>query len=102
MANGMEKMYSFGKNGEVYLEVIDAIIAVMFNEETSSNRYGPENVVFGGKITRLFMNQNQDLDIVEGFDDTPLYLEKSDKQFLKIYQDILDFIMSSSNFSYEC
>ena len=102
MANGMEKMYSFGKNGEVYLEVIDAVIAVMFNEKTSLNRHGPENVVFGGKITRFFMNQNQDLDIVEGIDDTPLYLEKSDKQFLKIYQDILDFIMNSSDFSYEC
>ena len=102
MANGIEKMYSFGRNGEIYLEVIDTVIGIMFNEETSLNKQGPENVVFGGKVTRFFMNQNQDLDEVEGPNETLAYLEKSDKQFLRIYQDILDFLGNFEERSYDC
>ncbi len=101
MANGIQKMYSFGRNGEIYLEVIDAVIGIMFNEETSLNRRGPDNVVFGGKVTRFFMSQSQDLDELEGPDDTSVYLEKSDRQFLRIYQDILDFIGNCGERSYD-
>jgi len=94
MANGVARMYSFGKNGEIYLEIIDAVIAVMFNEETSLNKSGSENVIFGAKVTRFLMNQDQNLDLVALDDEKFSYLEKSDKQFLGIYCDILDFISS--------
>jgi hypothetical protein len=41
---------------DIYIDPLDAIISIMLLEETAINKYGPFNVVFGGRLSTFLMN----------------------------------------------
>ena len=62
-----------------------AIFSIMFDEETSYNKNGPGNVIFGGEVSRFLYT----FQLPNSMDDD---LEK--QNFYQIYKKILDYTKS--------
>jgi hypothetical protein len=93
LAFGIDKIKHYYSKEFPDLEIIDVVVAILMNEETTMNRKGGENVVFGCTITKFFGQDERDMqawDKPNGHDGS--ILGPREKKFLEIYQDILDFV----------